>query len=58
MAYIVFIAVVRACLLIADFLGGAEPSQEKDALGLVVSDNEEKRVICYKNNCSTKGSWR
>lgn len=50
------IVVVRACLVMVGFLGGREPSQEEDTLGLVVPDKEEERVICYKNNSSTKTS--
>lgn len=57
MVCIVFVIVVaRACLVTVNFLWGAEPSQEEDALGAVVSDKEKERVICYKNNSSTKAS--
>ena len=54
---ILFIIVVaRACLVMVKFLGGREPSQEENTLGLVVPDEEEERVICHKNNGSTKTS--
>lgn len=57
MVRILFIIVVaKACLVKAEFLGGREPSQEEDTLCLVVPDQEEERVICHKNNSSTKTS--
>lgn len=57
MVCILFIIVVaRACFVMVKFLGGREPSQEEDTLGFVVPDKEEERVICYKNNSSTKAS--
>lgn len=57
MLWIVFVIVVAgAGLVTVSLLGGAEPSQEEDALGAVVSDKEKERVICYKNNSSTKAS--
>lgn len=57
MLWIVFVIVVAgAGLVTVTLLGGAEPSQEEDALGAVVSDKEKERVICYKNNSSTKAS--
>ena len=54
--FLFIIVVARACLVMVKFLGGREPSEEEDALGLVVPDKEEERVICHKNNSSTKTS--
>lgn len=51
-----FIVVAKVHLVSVEFLWGRESSQEEDTFGLVVPNKEEERVICHKNDSSTKTS--